>query len=76
MLDMIHTLSISELKMFLENYIMDIDKIHQPINVTYADTILQRIHYGDSELINQLKFYPYFTNYYCCLIYNYWIHRI
>jgi signal transduction histidine kinase len=36
------------------------DEIHQPINITYADTIvLQRIHYGDSELIKQLKFYPY-----------------
>lgn len=36
------------------------DQIHQPINITYADTIvLQRIHYGDSELIKRLKFYPY-----------------
>jgi len=36
------------------------DQIHQPINITYADTIiLQRIHYGDSVLIKQLKFYPY-----------------
>ena len=54
------TLSISELETFFENYVKEIDKIHEPINVTYADTIiLQRIHYGDSELIKQLKFYPY-----------------
>ena len=54
------TMSKSDLKNFLENYIKEIDQIHQPINVTYADTIvLQRIHYGDSELIKQLKFYPY-----------------
>ena len=55
------TLSIAELEIFLENYVKEIDEIHQPINVTYADTIiLQRIHFGDSELIKQLKFYPYF----------------
>ena len=54
------TLSKYEVKVFLENFVSEMDKIHQPINVTYADTIiLQRIHYGDSDLINQLKFYPY-----------------
>lgn len=54
------TLSKSDLKIFLENYINEVDKIHEPINVTYADTIiLQKIHYGDSELITQLKYYPY-----------------
>ncbi len=54
------TLSKSDLKNFLENYINEIDKIHEPINITYADTIvLQRIHYGDSDLVKQLKFYPY-----------------
>ncbi len=37
------------------------DEIHPPIFVTYADTIssLQKIHYGDSELVTQLKYYPY-----------------
>ncbi|MDP2364307.1 MAG: HAMP domain-containing sensor histidine kinase [Ignavibacteria bacterium] len=54
------TLSIAELEIFLENYVKEIDEIHQPINVTYADTIvLNRIHFGDSVLIQQLKFYPY-----------------
>lgn len=54
------TLSKAEVKRFLENIVTEMDQIHQPINVTYADTIiLQRIHYGDSDLINQLKFYPY-----------------
>jgi signal transduction histidine kinase len=54
------TLSKNELKSFLQNFVKEMDGIHQPINVTYADTIiLQRIHYGDSELIKQLKFYPY-----------------
>jgi len=54
------TLSKAEVKRFLENIVTEMDQIHPPINVTYADTIiLQRIHYGDSDLINQLKFYPY-----------------
>lgn len=54
------TLSVEQRKSFLQNLVKEIDEIHQPINVTYADTIvLQRIHYGDSELIKQLKFYPY-----------------
>jgi len=54
------TLSVEKRKSFLQNLVNEIDEIHQPINVTYADTIiLQRIHYGDSELIKQLKFYPY-----------------
>lgn len=55
------TLSESELKTYLENLVTDMDKIHPPINITYADTIvLQKIHYGDSELINSLKYYPIF----------------
>jgi len=54
------TLTEAERISFLQNLVKEIDQIHQPINITYADTIiLQRIHYGDSELIKQLKFYPY-----------------
>jgi len=54
------TLSQSNLKDFFENKIKEMDGQHNPILVTYADSIiLQKIHYGDSELINRLKFYPY-----------------
>lgn len=54
------TLSKQELKDYLEKLVSEMDLIHEPINVTYADSIvLQRIHYGDSELIKQLKYYPY-----------------
>jgi hypothetical protein len=36
------------------------DALHNPILVTYEDTlVLTKIHYGDSELIRQLRFYPY-----------------
>ena len=36
------------------------DKTHSPILVTYADTlILTKIHYGDSEFVTQLKYFPF-----------------
>lgn len=54
------TLSRNQLKVFFDKKIKEMDEQHNPIFVTYADTIvLQKIHYGDSELINRLKFYPY-----------------
>ena len=54
------TLSKKELDKFFSKKIKEMDKIHNPILVTYADTvILNKIHYGDSDLINQLKFYPF-----------------
>ena len=53
-------LSAEQLKVFIENLVREMDNTHQPIDITYADTlVLQRIHYGDSELITQLKYYPY-----------------
>lgn len=54
------TLSRTEQEKFLNKMMKEMDDVHQPINITYADTmILTRIHYGDSELIKQLQFYPY-----------------
>jgi len=57
------TLSETELKMFFANKIREMDEVQSPILVKYIegiDTIvLTKIHYGDSELINQLKFYPF-----------------
>lgn len=54
------TLSRDEQEKFLYNLMKEMDEIHPPINITYADTlVLTRIHYGDSELIKQLQFYPY-----------------
>lgn len=54
------TLSKEELRKFFNGKVKEMDKIHPPIVVTYADTlVLTKIHYGDSDLINQLKFYPY-----------------
>ncbi len=54
------TLSQAQLKNFLTQKITEMDEQHEPILVTYADSIvLQKIHYGDSKLITQLKYYPY-----------------
>lgn len=45
---------------YLSELIKKMDETHPPILVTYADTIvLSKIHYGDSKLVEQLKYYPY-----------------
>jgi signal transduction histidine kinase len=49
-----------EFNIFITEKIREMDEIHTPIFVTYADTlILTKIHYGNSELVIQLRFYPY-----------------
>jgi len=54
------SLTNAQLEKFFNDKISEMDKEHKPIAVTYKDTVvLQRIHYGDSDLINQLKYYPY-----------------
>lgn len=54
------SLTRQELKDFFNQKVKEMDKIHSPLIVAYADSIiLTKIHYGDSALINQLKFYPY-----------------
>jgi nitrogen-specific signal transduction histidine kinase len=54
------SLSKTKLKDFFEKKIKEMDQQHNPILVTYADSIvLQKIHYGDSELIERLQYYPY-----------------
>jgi len=54
------TISEKELEDLLTGKIGEMDALHNPIFVTYEDTlVLTKIHYGDSELIRQLKFYPY-----------------
>jgi hypothetical protein len=54
------SLSKIKLDVFFQEKIKEMDGKHNPILVTYADSIiLQKIHYGDSELIERLKFYPY-----------------
>jgi signal transduction histidine kinase len=54
------SLSKLQAEKILRKLIKEFDEIHQPINIVYQDTIiLTRIHYGNSELITQLKYYPF-----------------
>ncbi len=54
------SLTNKDLETFFENKVKEMDEFNPPIIVAYEDTIIfQKIHYGDSDLITQLKFYPY-----------------
>ena len=54
------TLSPKDLELLFSKKILEMDNQHSPISVIYQDTlVLTKIHYGDSSLITQLKFYPY-----------------
>ena len=54
------TMTKKERKKYFTEIIKKMDEEHKPIIVAYADTvILTKIHYGDSNLITRLKFYPY-----------------
>jgi signal transduction histidine kinase len=54
------SLTNAQLEKFFNDKVHQMDKVHKPIAVIYKDSVvLQRIHYGDSALINQLKYYPY-----------------
>ncbi len=44
---------------FISKTINEMDATNPPIEVKYEGTIINKIHYGDSELIKQLRFYPY-----------------
>ena len=54
------SLSKEELEKFFKEKVKEMDALHHPIIVTYNDSIIiNEIHYGDSDLIQKLKFYPY-----------------
>jgi len=54
------TLSKPELEKFFKEKVKEMDALHEPILVTYGDSVvINKIHYGDSYLITQLKYYPY-----------------
>jgi len=51
----------SELENYLETKVLELGKLHPPILVKSPDgRILSKIYYGDSNIIQQLRFYPYF----------------
>ncbi len=57
------TLSEAKLRKFFSHKIQEMDLVNDPILVKYvagADTIiLTKIHYGDSVLVDQLRYYPF-----------------
>ncbi|KAF0151824.1 MAG: integral membrane sensor signal transduction histidine kinase [Ignavibacteria bacterium] len=49
-----------QLKSLLQNKVKELAKSHLPIDVRTPDgKILSRIYYGDSEIIKQLRYYPF-----------------
>lgn len=45
---------------YISELIKKMDEAYPPILVSYADTILlNKIHYGDSKLVEEFKYYPY-----------------
>lgn len=53
---------LSEIKIenFLKRKLIELSETHMPINVKTPDeTTIQKIYFGDSEIIRKLKYYPY-----------------
>ena len=54
------SLTREEAEEYIVGIIEDLGKIHTPITVSYGDSIiLGKIYYGDSDLVQRLKYYPY-----------------
>ncbi len=58
------TWSQKELQEFLNNKVKELNKIHEPITVTYKDSrnlpvILNKIYYGNSDVVQKLQYYPF-----------------
>lgn len=48
-----------QFKSFIAEQLAEMDGSHSPIEVKYEGIIINKIHYGDSEHIKQLRYYPY-----------------
>ena len=53
------SLTNEQFKAFVAELIKEMDATHPPIEVKYEGTTINKIHYGDSEQIKQLRYYPY-----------------
>lgn len=59
-LDYDSTWTEEQLSVFLKEKVVEFGKIHDPISVIgQDDVILNKIYYGDSNLITALRYYPY-----------------
>lgn len=52
-------LTSEQFKSFIAEQITEMDATHPPIEVKYEGIVINKIHYGDSEHIKQLRYYPY-----------------
>jgi signal transduction histidine kinase len=43
---------------YIQELIDDYTKIHAPIEITYQNSLYQKMYYGQSKLISQLRYYP------------------
>jgi len=53
------SLTPEKFKDFIAKLISEMDATNPPIEVKYEGMIINKIHYGDSEQIKQLRYYPY-----------------
>ena len=54
------TMSEEELHNYLSELVKVMDENHKPLLVTGGDSlVINKIHYGDSKFVTQLKYYPY-----------------
>ncbi len=54
------TISNEALVNFLNSKVIELNREHEPIIVTFSDSlVLAKIYYGDSEIVKQLRYYPY-----------------
>ena len=59
-IDIDPNLSEIEVKEYLNKKVKELAESHDPIEITYQDSIIfGKIYYGDSEIVQRLKFYPY-----------------
>lgn len=59
-IEMDSTLPAQEVVKILNEHLKELASLHPPITVTREGKILQKIYYGDSDLVRQLRYYPYF----------------
>lgn len=60
-IDIDSTLTEHEKRVFLNEQLIELRKIHPPILVKLRDsTVIQKIYFGESDIVQRLKFYPYF----------------
>ena len=58
-IDLDSSMNSSELQAFIKDMLTEMDATHAPIEVKYEGITINKIHYGDSEQIKQLRYYPY-----------------